>query len=330
MWENILGNEQHKKFLEHYLTSDNHPHALLFVGAAGLGKRLLALEFAESLLCHNLKGHDGCQSCKQFQVGAHPDFVEISLLEDKKTILIEQVRELIAGSAYAPTLGKNKVILINDADLMRNEAANAILKILEEPPESWTIILTATKEELLLPTILSRVVTLRFKPISEEDIQKAFLEKIKDEEHATVYAKLADGSIGGAVALFEKDGLELRQNALELLMGLPTKFPMNLAALSQQEMEERTKKDKDIFLMWLRLLQLLLRDALMLKVGLSDIRNADLQFELNKVAANAGQTALDECLAAVERANTGLFSNLGVKRVMEELILDMNESLERR
>lgn len=312
------------------MTSDNHPHALLFVGAAGLGKRLLALEFAESLLCHNLKGHDGCQSCKQFQVGAHPDFVEISLLEDKKTILIEQVRELIAGSAYAPTLGKNKVILINDADLMRNEAANAILKILEEPPESWTIILTATKEELLLPTILSRVVTLRFKPISEEDIQKAFLEKIKDEEHATVYAKLADGSIGGAVALFEKDGLELRQNALELLMGLPTKFPMNLAALSQQEMEERTKKDKDIFLMWLRLLQLLLRDALMLKVGLSDIRNADLQFELNKVAANAGQTALEKCLAAVERPNTGLFSNLGVKRVMEELILDMNESLERR
>ena len=101
------------------MTSDNHPHALLFVGGAGLGKRLLALEFAESLLCHNLKGHDGCQSCKQFRVGAHPDFVEIALLEDKKTILIEQVRELIAGSAYAPTLGKNKVILINDADLKR-------------------------------------------------------------------------------------------------------------------------------------------------------------------------------------------------------------------
>lgn len=312
------------------MTSDNHPHALLFVGPAGLGKRMLAMEFAESLLCHNLQGHDACQSCRQFRVGAHPDFVEIGLLEEKKTILIEQVRELIAGSAYAPTLGKNKVILINDVDLMRTEAANAILKILEEPPESWTIILTATKEELLLPTILSRVVTLRFKPISEQEIQQAFLEKIKDEEQAEIYSRLADGSIGGAIELFEKDGLELRQQALEILMGLPTKLPMNLAALKEQEMDELARKDKNIFLLWLRLMQLLLRDALLLKVGLKDVVNKDLQFKLNKVAANAGQTGLEECLAAVERAHTGFFSNLGVKRVVEELILDMNESLERR
>lgn len=330
MFEDILGNENIKIFLRNYLTSENHPHALLFVGNRGLGKRLMAMEFARALLCPNLKGDDGCQSCRQFQNGVHPDFVEIGLLEDKKFLSIEQMRELIAGSAYAPVMGKHKVILINDVDLLKLEGANAILKILEEPPESWTIILTATQEDRLLPTILSRVVTLRFAPLGSKEIENAFLRQIDDREHAPVYARISDGSIGMAINLYEKDALELRDGAMELLSNLPTRFPLNLACSTFFKLESGRKFEREEALLWLGLWQLLLRDALLLQFGREDLANIDLQFELQKFAANATRQGLEDCLLAVERANRDLLGSVSVKQVFEQLVMETNRCLERR
>lgn len=330
MWDNILGNAQHKKFLEHYLQSDSRPHALLFVGNEGLGKRMLAKAFAKSLLCFNSVGNDKCQSCKQFDIDAHPDFIEVGLLEDKKTILIDQVRELIAGSAFAPVLGKNKVVLIDGLDLMEKPAANAILKLLEEPPASWTIIMTATKEEKLLPTILSRVVTLRFKPLSKQEITKVFLEQIDDKEHADIYAGLSDGSIGMAVYLFEHDALDIRKQTLKLLMALPTKFPMNLAVAAVNELigdEKSLSREKVV--LWLRLLQLLLRDVLMLQTANCELYNCDLQFELNKLTANFSQRGIKKSLIDIEKANGDLSGNIGGRQVLETLIMKMNTNMER-
>ena len=330
MFENIIGNDRIKKFLERYLTSDNHPHALLFVGNQGLGKGLLAREFARALLCEHLKGDDDCQSCRQFMAGVHPDFVKIGLLDDKKTLTIEQMRELIAGSAFAPVLGKNKVILIEDVDLLRVEGANAILKILEEPPASWTFILLATHEERLLPTILSRVVTLRFAPLSYQEIEKSLLQQVDDKEHAPIYARLGDGSIGMALKLYEMDALELRKNALELLMQMPSAFPLNLACQNLYALESKGKFERNEAITWLRLWQLLLRDAMLLKAGQKEIINQDLQFELEKVAANASIAGLEGALEAVEVANGDLVGNISVKQTFEQLIMVTNSYLERR
>lgn len=330
MFEDILGNENIKKFLKNYLTSENHPHALLFVGNRGLGKQLLAKEFAKTLLCHNSHGMDDCQSCRQFQAGVHPDFVDIGLLEDKKFLSIEQVRELIAGSAYAPVLGKRKVILINDVDLLKTEGANAILKLLEEPPESWTIILTATHEDRLLPTILSRVVTLRFAPLSVQEIEDAFLHQIDDKEHAPVYARISDGSIGMAIKLYENDALELRNVAMNLLSNLPTHYPLNLACSTFFKLEKEKKSEREEMILWLRLWQLLLRDVLLIKFGQQDLANIDLQFELQKIAANVTQEGVEEALLDVERANRDLLGSISVKQVFEQLVMETNTHLERR
>jgi len=330
MFEDILGNDNIKKFLKNYLTSENHPHALLFVGNPGLGKGLLAKEFAKALLCNSINGRDDCQSCRQFQAGVHPDFVEIGLLEDKKFLSIEQMRELIAGSAFAPVLGKRKVILINDVDLLKLEGANAILKLLEEPPESWTIILIATHEDRLLPTILSRVVTLRFAPLRVEEIEQAFLRRIDDVEQARVYARIADGSIGMAIKLYEKDALELRNGAMNLLSNLPTRYPLNLACNTFFKLENGRKFERDEAILWLRLWQLLLRDVLLIKFGLGDLANIDLQFELNKFAANVTREGLEKALLEVERANRDLFASVSVKQVFEQLVMETNMHLERK
>lgn len=354
MWDNILGNEQHKKFLEHYLQSDARPHALLFVGPAGLGKRRLALAFAKSLLCFKSPllrgegqgasfqtsglnggrqpdveelGQDDCQSCRQFSNGVHPDFVEVTLEEGKKSLTIEQVRDLIAGSAFAPTLSSNKVILLNDVDLLRVEAANALLKILEEPPESWTLVLTATHEERILPTILSRVVTLRFRPLTDDQVLQIFSGQVKDETQGAVYAKLAEGSIGTALEMAERNALELRQNALGLLQSLPTKVPLNLATAVIGGLDSVKQLEREPVLLWLRLLQQLLRDVLFLKLGIAGVYNEDLVFELKKVAACGSLQSWQRALAGVERAYGALNGNVGLKQILEQLVLDINKVL---
>jgi len=330
MWEEILGNQQHKRFLQKYITTDSRPHGLLFVGVSGLGKRMLAYAFAESMLCFNNKGNDGCQSCKQFSVGAHPDFVEVKLLEDKKSLLIAQIRELVAGSAFAPVLGKNKIVLIDDADTMTSEASNAILKLLEEPPVGWTIILLATHEERLLPTILSRVVTLRFNPLSEEEVIEAFLQHVDDKEHAKLFAKLSEGSIGMAIKLYEDDALELRQHALTLLMSLPTKIPMNMAVAAVKYLEDRKRLERADVALWLKLTEFMLRDAMLLQNGNKTLYNYDLEFELTKVSANSSCFGLEQTLLAVEHANRELELNVGKKQILEDLILEMNDCLRRK
>lgn len=143
MWEHIIGHTEQKKFLQNYLQAKERPHALLFSGAAGLGKRTLALEFAKALLCFQHNGTDGCEACRlmNLQDGnlSHPDFVLVQHeWDDKKdrlrdTIIIDQIRELTAKTALAPVMSPTRVCIVEDADTMVPAAANAFLKLLEEP-----------------------------------------------------------------------------------------------------------------------------------------------------------------------------------------------------
>lgn len=178
MWEHIIGHTEQKKFLQNYLQAKERPHALLFSGAAGLGKRTLALEFAKALLCFQHNGTDGCEACRlmNLQDGnlSHPDFVLVQHeWDDKKdrlrdTIIIDQIRELTAKTALAPVMSPTRVCIVEDADTMLPAAANAFLKLLEEPPAGWVIILLAANVNRLLPTIMSRVVQLRFQAIEPQ------------------------------------------------------------------------------------------------------------------------------------------------------------------
>ena len=156
MWEHIIGHTEQKKFLQNYLQAKERPHALLFSGAAGLGKRTLALEFAKALLCFQHNGTDGCEACRlmNLQDGnlSHPDFVLVQHeWDDKKdrlrdTIIIDQIRELTAKTALAPVMSPTRVCIVEDADTMVPAAANAFLKLLEEPPAGWVIILLAVAD----------------------------------------------------------------------------------------------------------------------------------------------------------------------------------------
>ncbi len=171
-FENLIGNEKIKTLLENSVETNNILHSYLFTGIEGIGKSLFAKEFAKMILCTSSKEKPcgNCKSCLEFQGESHPDFLEIES-EDGKSIKIEQIRYLQEKIAEKPVTSEKKVYIIKDSDLLTKEAANSLLKTLEEPPEFATIILTTANESKLLVTIKSRCTKISFVPILEEEIK---------------------------------------------------------------------------------------------------------------------------------------------------------------
>ncbi|WP_461829748.1 DNA polymerase III subunit [Aquifex sp.] len=231
----------HRTFLEKLLKLGRVPSGLLFYGPSGSGKTKTALEFAKALLCTNEEawGCGKCSSCRyindfennfwkgeidNFKVyeesegrkaflylrGEHPDFIFVP--PHGNYIKIDQIRGIKEFVQVRPALSKRKVIIIDDAHTMTNQAANALLKVLEEPPEDTTFILTTDKKSAILPTILSRTFTVEFKGFTPEEIKK--ITGVDD-----TVAKLSGGSLTKALLL--KENRNLINKAKEFLKDDP-------------------------------------------------------------------------------------------------------------
>ena len=326
MWDSVLGHQQNKDFLMRYLKAAERPHALLFCGGEGLGKRQLAMQFAKTLLCFNGSGADGCDSCRllNFDDGnlSHPDFILLEPEPGVKSIKIEQIKNLIGQAAFGPTMSTNKVCIVDKADAMTIEAANSFLKLLEEPPEGWVIIMLAASENSLLPTILSRVVKLRFSPVSVNDVEQVLCSRgIRDEE-ARVLACISEGSVGMALRLNEQGVFDNRRHAQAFLEALPLNAPMNY--LSNRSWLD--KPDKELALLLVKNLQLLLRDMLFIKIDLTDnLYNCDLQGELAALASPWKTAGLKKALLEVNAAYEALASSVSPKLALEAMALKIDK-----
>lgn len=325
MWDSVLGHEQNKEFLRNFLQREARPHALLFCGAEGLGKKKLALEFAKTFLCLNGKGDDGCEACRllNFADGnvSHPDFILVERLPEKRDLSIEQMRDLAKQAAFAPVLSKNKICIVEDADRLTEAAANSFLKLLEEPPAGWLIILLASSEDKLLTTILSRVVKLRFNPLAVADVKKLLLERGVAESESEVLARISEGSVGTALNLNEQNALEYRQTALSFLEALPLEFPMNYVT----DRAWVVKYERAEAMLFIKLLQLLLRDMLFIKTGVTvNLYNCDVQENLTALSGGWQPQGLKKALAATNDAYKALASSVGVKLVMENLAMKID------
>ena len=325
MWDSVLGHEQNNEFLQNFLQREARPHALLFCGAEGLGKKKLALEFAKTFLCLNGKGDDGCEACRllNFADGnvSHPDFILVERLPEKRDLSIEQMRELAKQAAFAPVLSKNKICIVEDADRLTEAAANSFLKLLEEPPAGWLIILLASSEDKLLTTILSRVVKLRFNPLAVADVKKLLLERGVAESESEVLARISEGSVGTALNLNEQNALEYRQTALSFLEALPLEFPMNYVT----DRAWVVKYERAEAMLFVKLLQLLLRDMLFIKTGVTvNLYNCDVQENLTALSGGWQPQGLKKALAATNDAYKALASSVGVKLVMENLAMKID------
>ena len=204
MFDEIIGNEQIKKELERAILENKVSHSYMFVGIEGIGKQIIAKEFARIVLCTNEqeKGCHQCKSCIEFMSHNHPDFLYLE--PDGNSIKIEQIRYLQRKIQEKPIISNKKVYIINDADKMTTEAQNCLLKTLEEPPEYGTIILIGSNENAFLNTIKSRCMKIAFQPIENEDI-KQYMEKTYGMTDISLNMLEAfQGSIGKAILLKDK------------------------------------------------------------------------------------------------------------------------------
>ncbi len=214
MFENILGNDKIKQELIQMVKFNKVSHSYIFIGTSGIGKKIIAKEFAKMLLCIGEEKYCGqCKSCLEFDSNNNPDFQIIK--PDGTSLKIEQIRQIQRKIIEAPIISTKKVYIIDDADLMTTEAQNCLLKTIEEPPEFVTIILIGSKENKFLSTIKSRCTIIKFNDIEESEIKRYLLEKYDIEEISENMLRVFQGSIGNAEKL--KDKQNLYNNIFEIL-----------------------------------------------------------------------------------------------------------------
>ena len=208
-------------------------HAVLISGESGTGKWTLAQGLAAALLCRGQgpKPCGKCRACLQMEELAHPDVIVLEKGkhlrredEGKRNITIGDIREMILQTAQHGMEGDRRVVLIRHAEDMQDPAQNALLKILEEPPEGTCFLMTTKQPGMLLPTVISRCRPLKLRPWTESELEAMLAQRGIDAETARKAAREADGSIGQAIALTENEEYwQFRQEVIQDWINCPTR-----------------------------------------------------------------------------------------------------------
>jgi DNA polymerase-3 subunit delta' len=201
----LVGHQRPRELLSRALSRATVPTGYLFAGPAGVGKHLAAVEFSRAWLCREAGAEPcgACPSCALAGGAAHPDLLEVRPEEKSKSISIAQVRELGAWLAQSPALGRRKAAILDPADSLRVEGANALLKTLEEPPPGRVLVLIATHPGALPPTVRSRCQQVSFGALTDEEVAEVLRRNRWPAQAARQAAAIAEGSPGNAL---ERDG----------------------------------------------------------------------------------------------------------------------------
>lgn len=240
MFENILGNEKNKKILEKAINLKKMSHSYIFWGTEGIGKKIIAKEFAKQILCLGDNKPDcKCKSCIEFDSENNPDFQLINSENDK--IKIEQIREMQRKIAEKPIISHHKVYIIDSADRMTPEAQNCLLKTLEEPPKYIVIILICSNENNLLSTIKSRCTRLHFDKIENSEILDYINKNEPDKNISPNIIEFAQGSIGKALKLSEN--IEIYENVEKLIEQMKSKDLIDIMKSAEQLYKSKEEID---------------------------------------------------------------------------------------
>lgn len=347
VFDKLLGNEQIKAVLRRMLAVNRVPGSLIFAGNAGVGKRQFAFELAKSMLCLTPKDFESCGKCsaclrvdnlelpKTFDrddnervfFTQHPDVGFIR--QAGRFITVNTVRGLQAEAVLRPFEGANgkpgaRFFIVDDADKMNEEAANALLKTLEEPAPTTHLILLTARPNSLLQTIKSRCQMLRFAPVALREIEQFLLDTKKFSPNDTkIAARVADGSLGKALSLNVDKYREQREQMLSVLDALAVS--KDRARLLKIAEDMNDAKLKDELETRLEILQTLVHDvwALELGAGEKSIVNHDLAVKLAKIAAQTESAALQNWLRAIETLREQFAVNVNRKIAVDAMFIGM-------
>ena len=323
-FEEILGNEMVKDHFKKAIANHKISHAYILTGEAGMGRKSIANAFAMTLLCE--KGGSEpcmtCHSCKQVMSGNHPDLIYVKH-EKPGSIGVDDVREQINDTIMIrPYSSYYKIYIVDEAEKMTVQAQNALLKTIEEPPSYAVIILITTNQEAFLPTILSRCVQMKLKPLKDFTIKSYLTQNLHiPEKDADICAAFARGNLGKAIHLASSDEFkELFQKVMVLVKNVGT---MDISMLLDciREMKEQNFDIGEV----LDLMQLWYRDVLMFKVT-KDMNLLIFKNEykmINETGEKVDYAGLEAILAAIDTARTRLNANVNMELAMELLLLTM-------
>jgi DNA polymerase-3 subunit delta' len=332
----VFGHRRLVTLLSRAVARGTLPPALIFAGPAGVGKKRVALGLAETINCSSPTSGDGlerdacgtCASCRRIARGVHPDII---VLEpgDTGSIKIETVRDVIREAGRRPFEARRRVVIINEADALVEQAQHALLKTLEEPPPSSIFLLVSSLPDSLLTTVRSRCPRLRFGPLSPGEVADALVRDHKYSEHeAHAAAADAEGSVGRALSAESAALVEARATATRVLQqAARAADPVGRVNTAQDLSPKKGSpmNERDQLAACLRIMASVLRDLGLIASRADDrvIANTDMRAELDVLSRSydanrsvRAYTAVDEALAALER-------NANAKLVADWLVLQL-------
>ncbi|HOV79109.1 MAG TPA: DNA polymerase III subunit delta' [Bacillota bacterium] len=319
----IVGHRQIVRTLSNAVASGRVAHACLFAGPAGVGKETTALAFARALLCSRPAGGEACgecRECRQVEHGNHPDLCFVQ--PAGASIKIEQIRAVQRLAPYRSYQGGRKIFVIRNAETMTPEAANCLLKILEEPPADTCFILLSARPQALLPTIVSRCQQFVFKNIPAQELAGSLTAAhgLKAGE-AAVSAALSGGSMGKALMCAESS-FEEERNAV---IGMAGKLNGG-GALEILEMAGKLSENRERVFFVLEMLACWYRDLLIYRETgeLGNVFNLDRSAVIEKEAAFFDTWRLVEAIEKIEAARRKIEYNANVRLTVEALFLNLS------
>ena len=333
MFSEIIGQENVTAHLQNALRTGNISHAYLIHGGKGSGKKMLAKTFAQTMLCRDVRMTEAgpepcgvCPSCIKALSDSHPDIRTVTH-EKPASIGVEEIRVLRQDVQVLPYESARKVYLIPEAEKLTAQAQNALLKTLEEPPSYAVLILLADDTAAFLPTVLSRSILLRTRPLEAGQVLEYLREKRPDlaERYLPLYASLSGGNIGRAIALADSETFTgFCGKLLRILQNVPgTDIHTFLSFLREEDTD--TDAMLDILQIWYR------DTAVYKRTGDADalIFREEIQY-ISQCAAALSYAGLERIFAAILRAIQQLKANGNTELILEMLFVGIREQYKNR
>jgi len=295
------------------------PHAILITGAEGIGKLNFALTFVQRMFCKQAMGDSPCgqcSACHMFDVATHPDIKRIGPLEGKQVIAVDQIRELISYASLTPHSAPKKVAVIEQAELLNVNAANSLLKTLEEPPASSMLILVTHRPDRLIPTIRSRCQSMLFVTPDTAQASAWLSGQLANKDDVAALLALSGGAPLKALSYAENNVLEKRNTFFSEIVQLSSgkKNPIEIA-------KSWFKNDLDLTV---NCLTSWITDMIRLKASESNasLSNPDLHTQLLKLTKTAGLKAMLDYYQTLGKANQLKKSNINSQMILEDLLVE--------